>query len=145
MIHIFRWNLIKHIINLQHLVLIVSCDISIKVWSLRFHLRKAGDMITKRITNKRSSWSMFPTGCTKTEKIYIKENNKKKKWKIVRVMPSAFFLFIWNDNSKLKMYSNQNCISFRLSIIQVYRKTCGHWEIIKIYRTTTQEKNLVDL
>ena len=37
---------------------------------------------------------MFPTGCTKTEKIYIKENNKKKKWKIVRVMPSAFFLFI---------------------------------------------------
>lgn len=47
---------------------------------------------------------MFPTGCTKTEKIYIKENNKKKNGKIVRVMPSAFFLFVWNGNSKLKMY-----------------------------------------
>lgn len=91
LIHIFRLNLIKHIINLQHLALIVSRDISIKVWSLRFHLRKAGDMITKRITNKRSSWSMFPTGCTKTEKIYIKENNKKKKWKNSKSNAFCFF------------------------------------------------------
>ena len=31
LIHIFRLNLIKRIINLQHLALIVSRDISIKV------------------------------------------------------------------------------------------------------------------
>lgn len=47
---------------------------------------------------------MFPTGCTKTEKYVLKRIVKRRNGKIVRVMPSAFFLFIWNGNSKLKMY-----------------------------------------